>query len=83
MSSNQEPDTKIRARSRTPTNPATTATNSDDLNKASDSEKGNASSHSASCVHTISLLSSTVLIPHTETEALLSIVDNKTLSKTI
>ena len=40
---NQEPHAaKIRTRQRTPTNPAITATNSDDLPEASDSGKGNA-----------------------------------------
>ena len=41
VSANQEPHAaKIRARQRTPTNPAITATSSDDLKEASDVEKG-------------------------------------------
>ena len=96
-SANQEPhaaEIHVRARSRTPMNPAITATSSDDLKEASESEKGIMHVHvvnyiqtlgSAACTHIVSLLSSTVLIflIHTETEALLSTVDNKTLSKTI
>ena len=43
---NQEPHAaKVRERSRTPTNPAITATSSDDLKEASNSEKGNACSY--------------------------------------
>ena len=41
VNANREPHAaKVRARSRTPTNPAITATSSDDLKEASDSEKG-------------------------------------------